>query len=111
MQLGVNIRRLTADISDISDIPDIPDNHPTANNTMAFVALIVDAAARFANVHVPAQTWKEVIDILEDAGCEVVEDQTEEYDPEDLASAKALNKAGVMTIDQLLHHSTFIPNP
>lgn len=76
---------------------------------MAFVALITDAASRFAHVYVPAQTWKEVIDILEDQGCEVVEDQTEEYEAEDLASTTALNKAGVITVDQLLNESDYLP--
>lgn len=78
---------------------------------MSFVALIVDATSRYAAVHVPAQTWKEVIDILEDKGCEVVEDQTMEYEPEDFVSTETLNHVGVITIDQLLNNSNFIPNP
>jgi cysteine synthase len=78
---------------------------------MAFVALITDAASRYAHVYVPAQTWKEVIDILEAGGCEVIEDQSDDYEPEDLASEKAMNEIGVMTVDQLLKQSNFIAYP
>lgn len=83
----------------------------TATTDMAFVALIVDAASRFATVYVPAQTWNEVVNILEDQGCEVVEDQTMEYEKEDFVSTETLNHVGVITIDQLLNNSNFIPNP
>jgi len=70
---------------------------------MAFVALIADAASRYAHIYVPAQTWKEVIDILEDQGCEVVEDQTEDYDMSDLLTAEARKECGVSTVDELIH--------
>lgn len=78
---------------------------------MGFVALVADHTARYAFVHVPAQTWKEVVDILEDIGCEVIEDQTEEYEPEDLATVSSLNEFGILTIDQLQSSTDFVATP
>ena len=72
---------------------------------MPFVALITDAASRYAHVYVPAQTWKEAIDILEDGGLEVVEDQSEDYEFDGSPTEEELNEIGVMTVDQLLKQS------
>ena len=45
-----------------------------------YVALVSDLTGRYANVLVQANTWDQAIDQLEDAGCEVIEDQSEDYE-------------------------------
>ena len=44
------------------------------------IALIADRSGRYAHVWGTAPTWNQFVDQLEDAGCEVVEDQTEDWD-------------------------------
>jgi len=73
-----------------------------------YVALIADATGRYATVAVEANTWSKAIDQLEDAGCEVIEDQSEDYEgywPEDLRDAD------VLTINELLSNSDFVAHP
>jgi len=73
-----------------------------------YVALITDATGRYATVAVEANTWSKAIDQLEDAGCEVIEDQSEDYEgywPEDLRDD------GVLTINELLSNSDFVAHP
>ena len=66
-----------------------------------YVALIADATGRYAHVYVPGRTWSTVIDQLEDIGCEVIEDQTSDYELEDFASPDDLTECGLVTIAQL----------
>jgi hypothetical protein len=44
------------------------------------IALITDRTGRYAHVWGSAPTWSQFHDQLEDAGCEVIEDQTIEWD-------------------------------
>ena len=75
-----------------------------------YVALIADAAGRYAHVHVPGTNWNNVVNQLEDIGCEVVENQTDDYEPEDFGSPKSLAECGLVTIAQLTGvDSNFIP--
>ena len=74
---------------------------------MNYVALIVDATGRYAFVWVEAESWDEAIDQLEDVGCEVVEDQTMEYEPEDF-KPEAMKELGVCTIFELVNSPDFI---
>ena len=70
-----------------------------------YVALITDSTGRYAHVTVNSNTWFGVINQLEDAGCEVIEDQSEDYEgywPEELRDMD------VLTIDQLLTESNFV---
>jgi hypothetical protein len=67
-----------------------------------YVALIADAAGHYAHVHVPGTTWSNVVDQLEDIGCEVVENQTDDYEPEDFANPENLEECGLVTISQLI---------
>lgn len=70
-----------------------------------YVALIADASGRYATVHDDATNWDSFCDQLEDVGCEVIEDQTEDYDgylPEEY------QEDGVVTVHQLLTNSDFI---
>ena len=73
-----------------------------------FVALITDATGSYATVVVPANTWSNAVNQLEDAGCEVIEDQSEDYEgywDEDLEDD------GVLTINELLSNSDFVAHP
>jgi len=73
-----------------------------------FVALITDATGSYATVVVPANTWSNAVNQLEDAGCEVIEDQSEDYEgywDEDLRND------GVLTINELLSNSDFVAHP
>lgn len=81
-----------------------------ADHMTKHIALIVDAAARSAWVCVEATDWDAAVGILEDHGCEVVEDHSDDYDEEDIETTASLNAAGVITIHQLLEDSDFIPN-
>ena len=47
---------------------------------MTYVALIADATGRTAHVYGNTNSWDQFVDELEDIGCEVVENQTEEYE-------------------------------
>lgn len=47
---------------------------------MTYVALIADATGRTAHVYGNTNSWGEFVDELEDIGCEVLENQTEEYE-------------------------------
>ena len=70
-----------------------------------YIALVADLTGRYAHVEVHADTWDNAIDQLEDAGCEVIEDQSDDYEgcfPEEL------READVLTIDQLLTESNFV---
>ena len=70
-----------------------------------YIALVTDLTGRYAHVEVHADTWDNAIDQLEDAGCEVIEDQSEDYEgcfPEEL------READVIPINELTTHSDFV---
>ena len=71
-----------------------------------FVALVADASGRYANVYGNATEWGEYIDQLEDLGCEVLENQTSEYDITELGKIDA--ELGVVPIAKLLTDTDFI---
>ena len=73
-----------------------------------FVALITDATGSYATVVVSANTWSNAVNQLEDIGCEVIENQSEDYEgywDEDLKDE------GVLTINELLSNSDFVAHP
>ena len=75
-----------------------------------YVALVADATGRYAHVYVPGRNWNNVVDQLEDIGCEVVENQTDDYELEDFESPENLEECGLVTITQLTGaNSSFIP--
>jgi len=47
---------------------------------MTYVALVADATGRYAHVYGNTNSWDQFLDQLEDVGCEVVEDQTSDYE-------------------------------
>jgi hypothetical protein len=72
-----------------------------------YVALITDSTGSYATVSVSANTWNNAVYQLEDAGCEVIENQSEDYEgywPEDLKDMD------VLPIHQLLINSDFVPH-
>lgn len=71
-----------------------------------YVALVADYTGRYAHVLGDAKTWSDFVDQLEDLGCEVIEDQSGDYEdclPEDYEDV------GVVYIDKLLSHTDFVP--
>lgn len=73
-----------------------------------YVALIADATGRYATVVVEANTWSKALDQLEDAGCEVIENQSEDYEG---CWDEDLKDLGVLTINELLRNSDFVAHP
>ena len=73
-----------------------------------YVALVADATGRYATVYVPGTTWSNVVDQLEDIGCEVIENQTDDYKTEDFASAESMKEVGLWTIATLNNDSDFV---
>jgi hypothetical protein len=70
-----------------------------------YIALITDSTGRYATVSVSANTWNNAVYQLEDAGCEVIENQSEDYEgcfPEEL------READVIPINELTSSSDFV---
>jgi len=74
---------------------------------MAFtVALVADRSGRYAHVWGVPRSWNHFVDQLEDAGCEVIEDQTEDWD----GCTRDEVAEDCLTVHQLLHDTDFIPH-
>lgn len=71
-----------------------------------YVALTADVTGRYCHVYGTANTWHSYCDQLEDLGCEVVENQTDDYDIQDLGIID--NELGVVPINKLLTSTDFI---
>lgn len=70
------------------------------------IALVTDRSGRYAHVWGEPGSWDQFVDQLEDAGCEVIEDQTEDWegcDKDEVAE-------DCLTVHQLLHDTDFIPH-
>ena len=70
-----------------------------------YIALITDSTGRYATVSVSANTWNNAVYQLEDAGCEVIENQSEDYEgcfPEEL------READVIPINELTSSLDFV---
>lgn len=99
----------TRDLNSVHALVMATDRRPfelTPTQPMTYVALIADATGRFAHVYGNANSWSQFIDELEDVGCEVIENQTEDYESfEDIQEY-------CVTIQQLTgKESNFIPYP
>lgn len=70
------------------------------------IALIVDSTGRYAHVYGEARTFNRFIDQLEDIGCEVVENQTREWDGCDISEIIE----DCMSMQQLLTKSDYVPH-
>ena len=69
-----------------------------------YIALIADRTGRYAHVWGSAPTWSQFHDQLEDAGCEVIEDQSEDWDGCDQDEIAE----DCLSVHQLLNDTTFI---
>jgi len=79
-----------------------------ATNTMQnFVALVNDARGVYAWVYVQASSWDEACDLLENAGAEVGENQTEEYKDCDFNNPKDLEESDLLTLEEFKNHPDF----
>ena len=81
----------------------IPQTKP-----MTYVALVADYTGRYAHVYGNANSWVNFIGQLEDIGCEVIENQTDEYDSFDPEDLKELD---VVPIQRLVKDTDFVPHP
>jgi hypothetical protein len=74
---------------------------------MAFtVALVADRRGRYAHVWGEPRSWNQFVGQLEDIGCEVIEDQTEDWD----GCTKDEVAEDCMSVHQLLIDSDFVPH-
>jgi hypothetical protein len=70
------------------------------------IALVADRTGRYAHIWTENCTWNQFIDQLEDIGCEVIEDQTEDWD----GCSKAEVQEDCLSVHQLLNDSDFVPH-
>lgn len=73
---------------------------PAATRSL-FVALCADATGRYAHIATTANDWNHAVDQLEDAGAEVIEDQSENYELGDLGTRDAREEVGVVALEEL----------
>ena len=71
------------------------------------VALVADRTGRYAHVCGTARTWNQFVDQLEDIGCEVIENQTDDWD----GCTREEIQEDCLSVHQLLTHSDFVPHP
>lgn len=97
-----DLRAVTALVMAADQIPfHLPETQP-----MTYVALCADATGRYVHVYGNHNSWDNFVDQLEDAGCEVVENQTQDWDG-DLDSIKE----DCVSLQDLLEHTDFVPFP
>lgn len=70
-----------------------------------YIALVADRAGLYVHVYGSAPNWKQFSKQLEDAGCEVIENQTEEWSD----CTKDEIAEDCFTIHQLLSFTPFVP--
>ena len=71
-----------------------------------YVALVTDVTGRYCHVYGTANTWPNYIDQLEDIGCEVIEDQSIEWD----GCTRDEIAEDCLSVHQLLNDSDFVPH-
>jgi anaerobic ribonucleoside-triphosphate reductase len=74
-----------------------------------YVALIADQTGRYGWVYVKANNWDTAVDQLEDLGCEVVENQSVDYDFKDLQTKEDRLEVDVVDIADLIKQTDFVP--
>jgi len=74
-----------------------------------YVGLCADATGRYAHIVVTADSWSHAVDQLEEAGAEVIEDQSEDYEPDDLATFHSREEVGAVALEDL-GVTDFIPH-
>jgi hypothetical protein len=83
------------------DITRHQPTYSTSNQMNTYVALTADASGRYCHVYGTANTWPNYIDQLEELGCEVVENQTDDYDIQELGTID--DELGVVPIQQTIN--------
>jgi len=82
---------------------------PEMSTMNHYVALVADATGRYAHVYGKYMTWHEFCDELEEAGCEVVEDQSDEYVTDNKVVFSELAADAVCTLQELIDAPGFTP--
>jgi len=82
---------------------------PQMSTMNHYVALVADAMGRYAHVYGKYMTWHEFCDELEEAGCEVVEDQSYEYVTDNKVVFSELAADAVFTLQELIDAPGFTP--
>jgi len=70
------------------------------------IALIADYTGRHSHVYGEARTFHQFLDQLEDIGCEVIEDQTEDWASCHISEIME----DCISVQQLLTESNFVPH-
>jgi hypothetical protein len=71
----------------------------------SYVALVADMTGRYAHVYGTAIDWPSFVDQLEEVGCEVIENQTSDYEPIDELTLDDLREYDVVTVQELTTHT------
>jgi hypothetical protein len=71
------------------------------------IALVVDSRQRYAHVWADVRSWSQFVDQLEDIGCEVVEDQSQDWHD----CTKDEIAEDCLTVHQLLSDTDFVAYP
>lgn len=74
-----------------------------------YVALVADATGRYAHVYGKHMTWDEFCDELESAGCETIEDQSDDYVTDNKVVFSELAANAVCTLQELIDAPGFTP--
>jgi len=82
---------------------------PQMSTMNHYVALVADATGRYAHVYGKYMTWHEFCDELEEAGCEVIEDQSNEYVTDNKVVFSELAADAVCTLQELIDAPGFTP--
>ena len=70
------------------------------------IALVADRTRRYAHVWGSPYSWNQFVNQLEDIGCEVIEEQTEDWD----GCTNEEIQADCLSVHQLIHDSDFVPH-
>jgi 2-polyprenyl-3-methyl-5-hydroxy-6-metoxy-1,4-benzoquinol methylase len=71
----------------------------------SYVALVADMTGRYAHVYGTAIDWERFVDQLEEVGCEVIENQTDDYEPIDELTLDDMHEYDVVTVQELITHT------
>jgi hypothetical protein len=71
----------------------------------SYVALVADMTGRYAWVYGTAIDWSSFVDQIEEVGCEVIENQTDDYEPIDELTLDDLHEYDVITVQELITHT------
>jgi len=85
---------------------------PQMSTMNYYVALVADATGRYAHVYGKYIAWDEFCDELEEAGCEVIEDQSDDYVTDNTNNKVVFSKLAanaVWTLQELIDAPGFTP--